>query len=171
MTSARVGQMRWTGQRPHGKTWRPSQDPPAEVNLGPVLCSGPGTSWVTLHGYRQDTQPVHNPYIRAWVTGPSILPTRSYCFCSKQGSQSFFPSLRETGNEIQDSWNPVLLAPTSLWSLYKCEHLPPRPSSPRPRAACGPGWSDKNAGLCQMGHVPGRPAWAGLEVCVGKSEK
>lgn len=27
----------------------------------------------------------------------------------------------------QDSWNPVLLAPTSLWSLYKCEHRPPPP--------------------------------------------
>lgn len=39
--------------------------PPVEVNLGPILCSGPGTSWVILHGYRQGTQTVHNPYIRA----------------------------------------------------------------------------------------------------------
>lgn len=64
----------------------------------------------------------------------------------------------------QDFWTVILLVPTSLYSLYKCEHLPSQ-------AARGPGWRDKNACPCQMGHVPGRPAWAGLEVGVGWIEK
>lgn len=44
-------------------------------------------------------------------------------------------------------------------------------ASPPPRQPKAQGGVTKNAGLCQMGHVPGRPAGAGLEVCVGEIKK
>lgn len=91
-------------------------DPPAEVNLGPILCSGPGTSWVTLHGYRQDTQLVHTPYIRAWVTGP-LHPAHSVIrLLFKARLPDLPPSLRETGNEM-----PRLLEPSAACTNQSME--------------------------------------------------
>lgn len=170
--------MSWTGQRPPRKNlpalhkmagW--GHDAPAEVNLGPILCSGPGTSWVTLHRYRQDTQPVHNLYISLGKGAPPSCPlNHTASVQSKAPRPSSHPSGRQA-MRCQDSGNPVLLAPTSLWSLYKCEHLPP-PSSPPPRQLVAPDGVTRMQACARWGMcLAGLPAWAGLEVCVGKSKK
>lgn len=55
--------------------------PPAEVNLSPVLCLGPRTSWVRFHGAGQcwagkGTHHLpHNPAMRTWAEGSSIVPS------------------------------------------------------------------------------------------------
>lgn len=142
-----------------------------EANSGAILCSDPGTFWAGFHraggegggmcallvghlSLSTTTEP-------GWSAPPSC---RNHRRLLKAGISDPLPTPQgDRQQDVQDSSDPVLCVPTSLCSLYKWEHISP-PGSLRPRARV------TSAGLCQMGHVPGRPARAGLEVCGENSE-